>query len=93
MTAGVRVEFKKLNYTRSYIPGGCISFIQVLDIAFNKLLKVFVVQAVSGHTDKYWEKYKAGGFSVADRKVLLTFWVTIVWKEIHELYKKTIIKT
>jgi hypothetical protein len=72
MTSGVRAEFKKLNCTCSYIPGDCTGFIQALDVTLNKLLKTLVEQAASNHTDKYWEKYEAGGFSAADRRVLVT---------------------
>jgi hypothetical protein len=47
ITAAVRVEFKKLNTICFYIPGGCIGFIQVLDIALNKILKTLVAQVAS----------------------------------------------
>jgi hypothetical protein len=72
MTPSLRKEFKKLNYTTSYIPGGYTGFVQVLDISLNKLLKALVTQAASDHADKYCEKYNAGGFTVGDRRVLLT---------------------
>jgi hypothetical protein len=93
MTQQLRNEFKKLNYTTSYIPGGCTGFVQVLDVSLNKPLKALVAQATADHTDKYHERYTAGNFTVWDRRVLLTKWVAQAWKELHEKYKNTIIET
>ena len=93
MTKTLQAEFKKLNCTTSYIPGGCTGFVQVLDVSLNKPLKDLVAQAASDHADKYHEKYEAVGFSVGDRRVLLTEWVATAWKRLHEEYKATIINT
>jgi len=75
MTKALQDEFKKLNCTTSYIPGGCTGFVQVLDVSLNKPLKALVAQAASDHADKYHERYEAGDFSVRDQRVLLTEWV------------------
>jgi hypothetical protein len=72
MTKALQGEFKKLNCTTLYILGGCTSFVQVLDVSLNKPLKDLVAQAASDYANKYYEKYKAGGFLVSDRRVLLT---------------------
>jgi hypothetical protein len=93
MTQSLRKEFKKLNCTTSYIPSGCTGFVQVLDVSLNKPLKALVAQAASDHADKHYEKYKAGGFTVGDRRVLLTQWVAGAWKQLHVQYKDTIIQT
>ena len=52
MTPAVTDEFKKLNCTTSYIPGGCTGFIQVLDMALNKPLNDLVKQALTDHYDR-----------------------------------------
>jgi hypothetical protein len=93
MTKGLMAEFKKLNYTTSYIPGGCTSFVQVLDVSLNKPLKQLVAQAAEDHADKYASWYQEGKFTISERRVLLTQWVAIAWKRLHEEYKDTIIKT
>jgi hypothetical protein len=93
MTKGVIAEFKKLNCTTSYIPGGCTGFVQVLDVSLNKPLKQLVTQAAEDHTDKYASWYQEGKFTISEQRVLLTQWVAIVWKRLHEEYKDTIIKT
>jgi hypothetical protein len=72
MTKSLRDEFKKINCTTSYIPGSCTGFIQVLDISLNKPLKELVAEQASNHADKYYKKYTEGGFTVGDRRVLLT---------------------
>jgi len=93
MTNSLRQEFKKLNCTTSYIPGGCTGFVQVLDVALNKELKALIAQQASDHADKYHDRYERGDFSVADRRVLLTQWVAEAWKELHKKYQHVIIKT
>jgi hypothetical protein len=93
MTNSLRDEFKELNCTTSYIPGGCTGFVQVLDVSLNKALKALVTQQASNHADKYHDRYEAGDFTVANRRVLLTKWVAEAWKELHEKYKDVIIKT
>ena len=93
MTQSLQKEFKKLNCTTFYIPGGCTGFVQVLDVSLNKPLKALVAQAASDHADKHYEKYKAGGFTVGDWRVLLTQWVAEAWKQLHIQYKDTIIQT
>ena len=72
MTQSLQDEFKKLNCTTSYIPGGCTGFVQVLDVSLNKPLKALVAQAASDYADKYYRRYEKGDFTVSDRRVLLT---------------------
>ena len=67
MTQSLRDEFKKLNCTTSYIPGGCTGFVQVLDVSLNKVLKALVAEQASNHADKYHAKYEAGDFTLGDR--------------------------
>jgi hypothetical protein len=93
MTQQLRNEFKKLNYTTSYIPRGCTRFVQVLNVGLNKPLKALIVQAVANHANKYYKRYIVGDFIVGDRRVLLTKWVTQACKELYKKYKETIIKT
>ena len=42
-TTEVMAAFKKLKTIVSLIPSGCIGFIQVLDVALNKLMKMLIV--------------------------------------------------
>ena len=67
----------------SYIPSGCTGFVQVLDLSLNKPLKALVAQAASDYVDKHYIKYKTDGFTVRDRRVLLTQWDVEAWKQLH----------
>jgi hypothetical protein len=67
--------------------------VQVLNVSLNKPLKALVAQAALDHADKYHDCYEKGDFTVSDQRVLLTQWVSIAWKELHEKYKDTIIQT
>jgi hypothetical protein len=50
----VLAEFKRINCTRSFIPGGT-GFIQVCDVAINKPLKNWIVELAEIHYDAYEE--------------------------------------
>jgi hypothetical protein len=63
MTLGVIDEFKKLNYTTSFIPRGYIGFIQVLDMALNKPLKDLIKQAANDHYDSNIHKWAKGKYT------------------------------
>jgi hypothetical protein len=54
MTNQLHSEFKKLNYTTSYIPRGYIGFVQPFDVSFNKPLKALVTQTTADYTDKFY---------------------------------------
>jgi hypothetical protein len=66
MTISLREEFKTLNCTTSYIPGGCTGFVQVLDVSLNKELKALVAYQASNYVDKFHDKYERGDFTVSD---------------------------
>ena len=93
MTKSLRDEFKKLNYTISYIPSGCTGFVQVLNVGLNKELKALIAQKASNYANKYYNRYKASDFTVADRRVLLTYQVVKAQAELYKKYKHVIIKT
>jgi hypothetical protein len=67
MIQSLRDEFKKLNCTTSYIPGGYTGFIQVLDISLNKELKALIAQQASNHADKFYDRYERGDFTISER--------------------------
>jgi hypothetical protein len=54
MTDQLCREFKKLNCTMSYIPGGCTGFVQPLDVSLNKPLKALVTQAAADYANKFY---------------------------------------
>jgi hypothetical protein len=72
MTDQLCSEFKKLNCTTSYIPKGCTGFVQPLNVSLNKPLKALVAQAAANYANKFYNQYAIKGFTVKERRVLLT---------------------
>jgi hypothetical protein len=88
----LRDEFAKLNVTISTIPGGCISYVQVLDITVNKIIKQYVENFEVQWVDDHFDEWKAGKYSVGDRRILLTKWVGEAWELLHKHHKDAIIR-
>jgi hypothetical protein len=64
-------EFKKLNTTISIIPRGCTSYVQLLDVLVNKIIKDIIWQCEEDHYDAYAKDLDKGKYSPRDRRVLL----------------------
>jgi hypothetical protein len=90
-TTEVMAAFKKLKTTVSLIPGGCTGFVQVLDVALNKPMKMLIAQEADDHYDAHIEQWTAGKYTVGERRIMLTHWVARAWKRLHIEYKDTII--
>ena len=86
-------ELKAQNITSSIIPGGCTAYVQPLDISVNKLMKGLIRDQEEDHWEDHLEEWKAGKFSKADRRILITQWVGNAWETLHRDHKDTIIKT
>jgi hypothetical protein len=67
--------FKQINCTCSFIPGGTTDYIQVCDVAINKLLKERIAEQAEIHYDQNEEKWIEGKYSVGERRVMLSKWV------------------
>ena len=89
----LRDEFTKLNTTLSLIPGGCTGYVQVLDVSVNKIIKDYIDEYESIHIDENIEQWKKNGYSVSDRRILMTEWVGKAWERLHIEHKDTIINT
>src|SRR6266516_386562 len=89
----LREELAKLNVTTSIIPGGCTGYVQVLDVSVNKLIKQYIEEEEEKWIEEHMEQYKAGRYSVGDRRILMTHWVTHAWEKVHKEHRDTIIKT
>jgi hypothetical protein len=65
-------EFKKLNTTISVIPRGCTSYIQLLDVSVNKIIKSLIQQCKEDHYNANSGDWDEGKYSARDRCVLIT---------------------
>jgi hypothetical protein len=79
----VLAEFKRINCTCSFIPGGTTGFIQVCDVAINKPLKDRIAELAEIHYDTYEEQWIENKYSVSDRQVMLVSWVAQAWDDLH----------
>jgi hypothetical protein len=52
----LRGEFAKLNVTISIIPGGCTSYVQVLDVTVNKIIKQYVEDFEDQWVDDHFDE-------------------------------------
>ena len=91
-TNEVKQVFKELNCTTSFIPSGCTSFIQVLDVAINKPLKNCIKELSEIHYDNHIDKWENGKYSIGDCRIIITQWVGQAWQELHAEQSHLIIK-
>jgi hypothetical protein len=63
----LRNELTQLNVLTSIIPSGCTSYVQVLDVLVNKIIKQYLEEYEDAHYNNNLEEWKDGKFSVGDR--------------------------
>lgn len=91
-TPKVLKAFKSLNMTTFFIPEGCISLVQPLDISINKILKNGISQLIDEEMDRNPTKWDDKAFNVSDRRVLITHCVGEAWEWLHRERKDMIVK-
>ena len=92
-TPDVKQAMKELNIIPSFVPAGCTGYVQVLDVAINKPLKHRIEQQANAHYEQNFKEWKAGQYSVSDRRVMLTKWVGQAWTELHKDHGELIRQT
>jgi hypothetical protein len=71
-TSEVIEALQKLKTTISLIPSCCTSFVEVLDIALNQLMKMLIKQEADDHYDTHIEQWTNGKYTVGERGIILT---------------------
>ena len=66
----------------TYIPGGCISLIQPLDVSFNKPFKNAVEWLATEHIPGSVCEYVKGELNPSARRVLFTKWAGQAWEDV-----------
>ena len=79
------------NTTITYVPGGCTSLVQPVDVSFNKPFKSAVERQASQHMQDNLDSYVFGHFNAHAGGVLLTKWVGQAWEEVSA-YKELIVR-
>ena len=66
----------------TYIPGGCTSLVQPLDVSFNKPFKSAVERLATQHLQDNLDTYVKGQINASERHILFTKWVGQTWEEV-----------
>ena len=66
----------------TYVPGGCTSLVQPVDVSFNKPFKSAVERQATQHMLENLDSYVYGRINASARRVLITKWVGQAWQEI-----------
>ena len=88
------------NVTPIFVPAGCTSIIQPLDVSYNAPFKKKVEEYALKHMNDNLEDYLHGKFTAGERRILITHWVGDAWEELSKdlhiavrLFKKCGIST
>jgi len=73
---------EECNTEVTYVPGGCTSLVQPIDVVFNKPFKTVVDRLATTHMQENLDAYVTGGLSASRRSVLITKWVGQAWEEV-----------
>ena len=75
---------KECKITPIFVPAGCTSIVQPLDVSFNAPFKRSVESAVMQHIQENLEGYLNGKFTAGERRILFTKWVGQAWEELSQ---------
>lgn len=80
----------------TFIPGGCTSLLQPLDVVVNKPFKAAINRLATQHMQEKLDDYVNGRISAKERRILFTKWVGQAWEEVSsdkEMMKRSFLKT
>ena len=66
----------------TYVPRGCTSLVQPVDVSFNKPFKGTVEKIANQYMQEHLEEYVHGTISARERRILFTSWVGQAWDEV-----------
>jgi hypothetical protein len=74
------------------VPPGGTGYVQVCDGFANKKIKELISELEEIHYDQHEAEWKAGKFTVGDRRVLLAQWTLEAYNALHKKYGHLIVK-
>ena len=81
-TDHVKELLKECHTTPIFVPAGCTSIVQPLDVSFNAPFKKKVESAALQHMQDNLDEYLNGKITAGERRILLTKWVGEAWEEL-----------
>ena len=94
-TNAVKAQFSSCKTRTVYVPPGCTSLIQPLDVSINAPFKAIVSRLANDHCAQNLQAYVQGTVSAGERRVLLSQWVGQAWGEVSankEMIQRTFTK-
>lgn len=86
----IKQVFRDLNITSFFISADCTDYVQVLNVIINKSLKDRIKELTNIHYDENFEKWDKESYTVEKRRIMLTKWVSQIWKKFHKEKSETI---
>ena len=68
------------NTTPAFVPAGCTSLVQPLDVALNKPFKNLVDAQFNQHFEANLDAWALGKISASERRILMTQWIGAAWE-------------
>ena len=81
-TDRIKELLKECHTTPIFVPAGCTSIIQPLDVSFNTPFKRQIESAVLKHMQDNLDDYLNGKIAAGEKRILLTKWVGDAWEEL-----------
>ena len=75
MTEEFKQKLQELSTAYVFVPGGCTSLVQPVDVVFNAPFKAAVEKIAQKHMLENLDLYVHGKFTASERHVLLSKWV------------------
>ena len=74
--------FETQQTTPVYVPPGCTSLVQPLDVSFNAPFKAVIGRLANEHVAANLTDYVQGTIPATERRILFTRWVGQAWEEL-----------
>ena len=82
MTEEFKQKLQELSTAYVFVPGGCTSLVQPVNVVFNAPFQTALEKIAQKHMLENLDLYVHGKFTASERRVLLSKWVGEAWEEV-----------